>query len=114
MTNPRFKDFGSGGYNVETQNPLSFKLYGEDFHCVPTIQGALLLDLVKKGNSEDPVVQSETINEFFASVLKDESLERFNALVADKEKIVTVDALSEIIGWLIEEYSGRPEEQPEA
>ena len=113
MTNPRFKDFGSGGFDATKQAPISFKLYGEDFNCVTTIQGSLLLDIVKKGNSDDPVVQSETINEFFSSVLKDESLVRFNALVSDKEKIVTVEALGEIIGWLIQEYSGRPEEQPE-
>jgi hypothetical protein len=43
----------------------------------------------------------------------DESYERFQALLVHKEKIVTVDALAEITGWLIEEYTERPLEQPE-
>jgi hypothetical protein len=40
MTTSRFKDFGSGG-DVNTQ-PLSFKLYGEDFQCKTALQGKVL------------------------------------------------------------------------
>jgi hypothetical protein len=43
-----------------------------------------------------------------------ESYARFDALLEDEKKIVSVETLGEIIGWLIEEYSDRPNPQPEA
>lgn len=107
----RFKDFGAG---TKVDKPaLSFKLHGEEFSCIPVIQGKVLLDLVKKSQSNDPLVAAAVVDEFFDKVLVDESLSRFNDLLQDKERIVTVETLSEIVAWLIEEYSGRPEEQPE-
>lgn len=108
----RFKDFGSGaGENAE---PISFKLYNEEFECYPEVQGKLLLDLVADSTSDDPVKQSAIVTKFFEYVLKPESKERFDALVADPERIVSVDTLADITGWLIEEYTNRPEAQPEA
>lgn len=106
----RFKDFGSGKANSE---PLSFKLHGETFNCVPEVQGKVLLDLVQQANPDDPAGSAGVITKFFSSVLEDESLARFNILAEDKHRIVTVDTLSEIVGWLMEEYSNRPEGQPE-
>ncbi len=105
----KFKDFGSRA-NGENLEPVSFKLYEEEFHCVPQIQGKVLLDMVANTNSEDPAESAKTINSFFTTVLKKESLDRFNALLEDSEKIVSVDVLAEIVGWLTEQYTNRPTE----
>jgi hypothetical protein len=107
----RFKDFGTGG--EISAEPITFKLHGEDFTAIPTIQGKVLMDLVTKSQSEDSIEAMGTISSFFNSVLVDESLERFNSLLEDKERIVTMETLGEIVGWLIQEYSGRPNQQPE-
>lgn len=109
----KFKDFGAGPdtTNVEA---ATFMLHGETFECIKAVQGKVLLQLVSDSGSNDPVLQSATIDKFFSHVLTEESLERFNALLTDKYKIVTVETLGEITGWLIEQYSDRPEEQPEA
>lgn len=111
MTNTRFRDFGSGG-DVE-KKPLSFKLHGEEFNCLPAVQGKLLLDLVKESGADDPAKSAAIIDKFFEQVLTDESYQRFDALLKHKEKIVSMDTLAEITGWLVEEYTDRPEEQPE-
>ena len=108
----RFKDFGSG--LQEEAAPLSFKLHGEEFICVPQIQGKLLLDLVAESSSDDPVKSAGIVTKFFNYVLEDESAERFNKLLSDKKKIVSVDTLAEITSWLVEEYTERPNQQPEA
>ena len=108
----RFKDFGSG--SSESSEPLVFKLYDEEFECYPQVQGKLLLDLVADSSSEDPARQSAIVTKFFEYVLKPESAERFQALVQDPERIVSVDTLAEITGWLVEEYTNRPNPQPEA
>lgn len=107
----RFKDFGSG--SSEEKAPISFKIYEEEFHCVTSIQGKTLLDLVKRSQSEDPIEAAMVMNEFFDKVLLDESLERFNALTQDKDRVVSVQTLGEIVAWLISEYTDRPEAQPE-
>lgn len=107
----RFKDFGSGDGIITT--PLSFKIYGEEFHCLPQVQGKLLLDLVSDSGEGDAVKSAAVIDKFFRYVLKEESYERFEKLLTDKDKIVSVETLAEITGWLVEEYTNRPEEQPE-
>ncbi len=107
----RHKDFGSGDDTVE---PLTFTLHGEEFVCFPQVPGKFLLDLAKNSSSDDPGENAEIITKFFSQVLEDESYERFQALLEDKHRVVTMDVLGEIVSWLMEEYSGRPEKQPEA
>jgi hypothetical protein len=106
----RFKDFGSGSVSKE---PVKFKLHGEEFSCKPAIQGRVMLDLVAKSSDDNPSVVAKVIDEFFSSVLEEESLKNFNKLLEDKEKIVSVEVLGEISSWLIEQYSERPLVVPE-
>jgi hypothetical protein len=104
----KFKDFG--GNTAENAEPISFKIFDEEFHCIPQIQGKVLLNMVAGSNSDDPAASAGVITEFFDSVLKEESLKRFNLLVEDKDRIVSVETLSEIVGWLAEQYTNRPTE----
>lgn len=106
----RFKDFGAPESNHE---PLSFALFGETFECRPSLQGKFLLELVAESRSEDPSASALVMKKFFDTVLVEESLERFNALADDPNRIVSVETLSEITAWLVEEYSARPTQQPE-
>ena len=107
----RFKDFGAGG--EVNQEPMSFKLYGEEFHCVPSIQGKAILELVADSSSEDPSKTAGVIKAFFKQTLVDESYARFDSLLYDPSKIVTVEALGEISAWLVGEYTSRPTQRPE-
>lgn len=108
----KFRDFGDAS-DTSDREPISFKLNGEEFHCMPALPGKTLLDIVAKSSSDDAGDQAGVINDFFSHVLQDESLERFNALVTDKVKIVSTETLGEITGWLIEQYADRPNPQPE-
>lgn len=107
----KFRDFGSP--KIENADPISFKIFDEEFNCVPALPGKVLLDLVAKSASENSADQAIVVNDFFSSVLTAESLVRFNALVVDKERVVTTETLGEITGWLIEQYGDRPNQQPE-
>lgn len=106
MTTGRFKDFGSGEAN--NSEPLSFKIHAEEFHCYPNIQGKTLLNMVSQSMETDSAMAVEVINTFFDKTLKPESKERFDVLVNDPERIVTVETLGEIVTWLVEQYSSRP------
>lgn len=108
----KFKDFGAPAA-AENAEPIIFKLHNEDFVCVPELQGRVLLDFVSKANDTDPVTQAKVISDFFKYVLNFESLERFDVLTTSKDKIVSVDVLAEILAWVVEQYTDRPEEQPE-
>ena len=61
----KFKDFGSFG--DKPKEPVTFKLYDEEFHCRPALQGKMLLDLIARTtNSEDPAAGARVISEFFS------------------------------------------------
>ena len=108
----RFKDFGTGGEKLT--DPIVFKLHGEEFSCRPELQGKVLLDMVRKSADENnPAASAEVIDEFFSAVLLPESYARFDTLIKDPDKIVTVETLGEITGWLVEQYTNRPTTRPE-
>jgi hypothetical protein len=108
----RFKDFGSGDQDKPAQ-PISFKLHGEEFSCKPKMQGKVLLDLVAKSSAQDnPGEAAAIINKFFQLVLAADSHTRFEALVESDDKIVEVEQLSEIVAWLVEQYTDRPTQPP--
>jgi hypothetical protein len=103
----RFKDFGAP-FNIETAEKLTFKLYGEDFHCFPEIQGKVLLEFSSLSDSENPSESSAAIVNFFKSVMDEESYGRFDDLATDPTRIVSVQTLAEIVEWLVGEYTNRP------
>jgi hypothetical protein len=107
----KYRDFGSGKTSGEVE-PVTFKIHGEEFSCRPELQGKALLDLVAQSSSEDPAQAAKTIGNFFENVLLDESYSRFNSLLTSPDKIVSVETLAEISGWLVEVYAGRLEEAP--
>lgn len=110
----RFKDFGSG--NADTpKEEIKFALHGEEFVCRPALPGQVLLNLVAKSGDEDnPAEAAKVITDFFKTVLVPESYTRFDALANDPDRVVEVDTLSDIVGWLVEQYSDRPISRPEA
>jgi len=112
MSDKRFRDFGGGNAITE---PISFKLHNEEFNCRPSLQGKVLLEMAAaaQGTENDTAAAASMIDSFFSKALLPESLERFNNLLNDPEKIVTVETLGEIAGWLTEQYSGRPQQGPE-
>ena len=77
----KFKDFGSE--DSGEKESVSFKIYGEEFHCHPELQGKVLLDLVAKSTSDDPAEAANSINFFFKHALMEESYERFKISFLD-------------------------------
>jgi hypothetical protein len=108
----RFKDFGAG--LAPSTDPISFTLHGENFECKTALQGKFLLDLVAQSGGDDAAASAAIVSRFFKEVLLEESFERFEILVADPDRIVSVETLGEITGWLVGEYSERPTQQPES
>ena len=110
MTN-RFKDFGAG--SSVSKEPIMFKLHGEEFNCIPSLQGKALLGIVSGASAEDGAAAAQAVVDFFKVCLLEESYERFDKLLSDPERIVSVETLGDITAWLVEQYSARPTKQPE-
>jgi hypothetical protein len=106
------KDFGSNF--VAEREAIKFKIHDEEFECVNAIQGKILLDMVSDSTSENSSTQAKAITKFFGYILTEESLERFNSLIESKDRIVPVETLGEIVGWVTEQLTERPNQQPEA
>ncbi len=109
----RSKNFDEGEDQAAVKEPITFTLKGEQFTAIPEIQGLVLMDLVKRSQAEDPAESFAMMMELFENALEDESLERFHALVKDKKRIVSLEKLTEVVSFLIEEYANRPEAQRE-
>lgn len=108
----KFKDFGSGTAQDEKEE-ISFKIYDEQFSCRPDMPGKVLLNLIAKTGGENPADSAQMIDDFFKAVLMPESYERFDALTQDTERVVSMETIGEITGWLVEAYSDRPTKRPE-
>lgn len=110
----RFKDFGTGSGPVELE-PIKFKIHDEEFTCRGEIPGKVMLDLVAKSsaNQDDPSKSADMVMDFFKRAMEEESYTRFLALAEDPVRIVTMETLTDIVAWLVEQYSDRPTERSE-
>ena len=107
----RFRDFGSP-VRVDQDEPVTFRIYGQVFHCAPAIQGRLLLEFIATSGGEKPDIGAAAIINFFNSVLVPQSREEFNRLTTDSDTVVPMETLAEIMEWLVSVYSARPTEPP--
>jgi hypothetical protein len=79
MTTGRFKDFGAGKDNGKKE-PLVFKLHGEEFQCIPQVQGQVMLNLVIDSNSTDPSATARVISGFFKSECPSMTIDQNNMM----------------------------------
>lgn len=107
----KFKDFGTS--EIDSQD-ISFKLFDEEFTCRPALPGKVILDLAaSSADQENPGEAAKVVSKFFNTVLVPESSERFETLINDPDRVVTVEKLTEIVSWLVEQYTERPTQRPE-
>lgn len=89
--------------------------FTEKFTCQAVIPPGVLVDLVGAFGPVDDdgnrKLNVAVINDFFAATLDEESGARFAALIRDKNRVVEIDTLGEIVMWLSEEVLGRPTTQ---
>ena len=94
--------------------PISFDLRDETFEAHPNLPGIVLLEyastIASADDEENNTDAANMILDLFEQALLSESYERFMKLARDPEADVDTEELSEIIGWLLEQYTDRPTE----
>ena len=106
----RFKDFGSA-IRASELPPLTFELCDQTFHCKPALQSKKLLEFVKSADDDSGLSIGETIHKFMESVIVPDDVPAWQELMDSEEFIVDVPTLSEVVTWLVEQYSARPTPQ---
>jgi hypothetical protein len=92
---------------------IVFTADGDTFYAVPRIATMLFTDLVARINAtrngaENEETQMEAVISFFDVALTDESAELMQTRLSDKKNPIDMGQALDIIGWLIEQYGGRP------
>lgn len=108
----RFKDFGSEASDEKTidEEPIKFTLEGDDFECKPRVATGVILRFLRVGGKGGGF--GGIIEDFFEEVLTAESFIRWKDLLEDPERLVSLNKLGEVAGWLIDEYTRRPTQAP--
>ena len=99
----RYRNFGTPAQSDEV---IVFDLFGEQYKCKPALQGRMLIELVARADSDNPAESAIAVLGFFEEVMEPESRDRFTALTESEDRVVSLSLLTEIMQWLIEQYSG--------
>lgn len=104
---PRHKDFGPA-LRVAEMEPLSFELCDHTFHCFPAMTSRKLLNYARKADGADGSSAGETVYGFMEAAILPDQREEWNALLDDDEYVIDISLISDVVSWLVEQYSGRP------
>lgn len=97
----RHRSFGTAG---KKSVPITFDVAGEEFTARGSLPGITVVEFAEKSKEGG----LSTINDIFEMALLPESHERFDTLIHDPEKEIDLETLTEIMGWLVEQYTSRP------
>jgi hypothetical protein len=99
------------GYVSKT--PIEFDLESPDgqhkitIHCRSTVPGSRFLDFMSKaGGTEDFAGMSKAVRDIFDATIIAEDVPMFWAFCDDPDNGIDLETLSEIAGWLSEQYAG--------
>ena len=99
----RRKSFGTPDKPIA---PLEIEVNGEVFNVNTRIPGAVLLDFMEQIDVDNPQESAGALKRFFELAIKPEDYERWNTFLRDPEKGPSIELLSEVAGYLMEEIGG--------
>lgn len=107
MLTKRHKSFGTKKKTSVEESDLSFDLGEQTYKCYAEVQGAVILDFVAAADEGGSAAAARIIP-FFDHALPPEELVRFREQLKSPDEIIEMETLSEVVGYLIGEYTSRP------
>lgn len=104
----RFHDFDADR-NTE---PITFRFGGRDFTAKATCPSDVMLRFIADGAADSQSAQVDAVDAFMRQVLDAGDVEKWEAAKTDPVAPVSIKDCSDLINWLVEEYSGRPTSEP--
>lgn len=109
----RHRSFATKKKSEEDLKPVSFDIDDERFFCHPSAAGSTILEFVGATEEGGGAVAARILP-FFNDVMPEDEYARFREYIDDPKRQVDIEVLSDIVGYLAEEYtSGRPTERSE-
>lgn len=112
MTKGQPRTFGTRKAGKQKDSQISFILGETLYTCKPDIQGAVILEFIAAAETGSAGAAAKILP-FFEDVLPEPDLVKFMAHLKSKDEIVELETLSDLVGYLIEEYTERPTEESE-
>lgn len=104
MTKRQPRQFGTRPAKKQEESEIDFTL-GETYYvCKPEIQGAVILEFIAAADRGGSGAASQILP-FFDEALPEEELEKFKNQLKSKDEIIELETLSDIVAYLIEEYT---------
>lgn len=95
-----------------TRKRLDFTIDADTFEAAAVLPGDVFAEFVtlynSTGDAEDYQQSHDMLKQALQLALLDESWQRFAARLADKERPIDDDQMSDVVLWLLEEYGLRP------
>lgn len=85
----------------------TFSVAGREFKCLPEPPAGVLTDLITSAIGATAQSVPAAV-EFITGCLPDADADAFVLMIHDKDTIVPLETLAQIVEWLAEEYTGRP------
>lgn len=110
MATRKVKSFGAPkeGENIEAAEPIVFKLLDEEFEAYGEVPGAVMLDFIADYGNDNSAYTAKALIQYLKNSMDAENYKRFDAMIRDPKKLIKIETLSEIVGYLMEERSSRP------
>ena len=111
---------GIRDFTPEQKPPIQFRLYSDVYEAASDLPAGTLLDFIGLADQLGGATEADAasklglIADLFNKVLLPASAATFRERLRDLEKPIPVAALPDILGWLLETYTGRPlaQQQP--
>lgn len=107
-TPSRHRSFSPKNKN-DALDPVTFDLAGENFTAYPKLPGAVILEFIS-ATDEGSATTAGALIKFLKDAMDDGNFSRLNAIFHDKEIMVEIEDIADIVSYLVEEYSDRPTE----
>lgn len=90
--------------------PLGFDLAGESFEVLPEAPGIILLEFIEATTSDEKGANAAALTKFLRSIMTTEEWDRLDGVLHNPDNMIDIKTISEIVGFIIEEYTSRPSE----
>lgn len=110
MMTARHRTFTPKARNAVLE-PVTFDIFDQHFTAVPKVQGIVLMELIEATEDGEKASIGALLG-FLKSVLIDGDFDRLNALLHDTDpsKVIDIEDIADIVGYLVSEYTSRPTE----
>lgn len=94
--------------------PMEFKIDGQVIRAYRPTDGQIAMLMAALGRHTSESTKIAGVVDFFVATLDDDGYNYVTNRLLSREDALEMDQIQEVIEWMIEEWSGRPTQQPSA